>query len=71
MTIILLESHGEFSLDGRFPVGRGSFINRRIRTIIALQEELRHVLRPRNIYEGSGQGGSDELISFFEVAEKC
>lgn len=40
-------------------------------TIIALQEELRHVLRPRNIYEGSGQGGSDELISLFEVAEKC
>lgn len=31
MTIILLESHGEFSLDGRFPVGRGSLINRRIR----------------------------------------
>lgn len=39
--------------------------------IFALQEELRHVLRPRNIYEGSGQGGSDELISLFEVAEKC
>lgn len=40
-------------------------------TIIALQKELRHVLRPRNIYEGSGQEGSDELISLFEVAEKC
>lgn len=67
MTIILLESRGEFSLDGRFPVGRRSLINRRIRNYYRFARGT----ATRNIYEGSGQEGSDELISLFEVAEKC